>query len=76
MFGLANNHMTDFSYNIPKFINEFSKNNINTIGFGDKLKKARLPYINTNENIVILVFGWDAIRCKTDGLPRSRFCHL
>jgi len=61
---LANNHFFDFSISINSQKNELKRNGIEAVGAGENLESASQPFISENENIVVLTFGWNVIRCK------------
>lgn len=60
----ANNHVTDFNYNIKQYKSFFTSNHITPIGLGETVSEASKPFLNHAEKIVILSFGWETIRCK------------
>lgn len=60
---LANNHVTDFDYNISKFLNSFININIFPIGFGGNILNASEPFICDKENLIVLNYGWKTIKC-------------
>lgn len=60
---LANNHVKDFEFDPYKFIDIFSSNDIQTVGFGNSLAEACKPILFDDK--VILNFGWPVIGCQT-----------
>ena len=60
----ANNHVSDFSYDLPSYLSTFTKAGIKTIGLGNDIMEAGNPFIDENEKLLVLSFGWETIRCK------------
>lgn len=60
----ANNHVTDFNYDINQYKCFFTVNGITPIGVGQTIKEASQPFLNHIEKMLILPFGWETIRCK------------
>ena len=61
---LSNNHITDFDINLDHLKDLLLKNDIQSFGAGANIKEASTPYINHDEKLVALAFGWDVITCK------------
>ncbi|WP_287642476.1 CapA family protein [Butyricimonas sp.] len=61
---LANNHVTDFSFDATSFIMAFNEHCIETMGFGNTIKEAVDYWKYEEEKLIILNFGWEAIKCK------------
>lgn len=67
---LANNHVTDFSFDVDKFVGTFKENGIEVIGFGKNKEESAHYYVSEKENLVVLNFGWQAIKCEPAGLRK------
>ena len=61
---LANNHVTDFDFDVPSFISAFEANGIEIVGFGNTIKDAAGYFKYEDERLVVLNFGWETIKCE------------
>lgn len=61
---LANNHFFDYDFNLSNQINFFKKNKIVPIGAGDNIYNASKPFYFEEENLIVISFGWNVIRCQ------------
>jgi len=64
--GLANNHITDYDYNIQELLTSLNHKDIGHSGAGANLKEAmQASFIEDNDfKYAILSFGWDVIGCQ------------
>jgi len=60
----ANNHTFDYSLDIVQTKQRLKQQRIEPIGFGINLEDASMPYINNQENLIVLAFGWKTIGCQ------------
>lgn len=67
---LANNHVTDFSFDVDKFVSTFKENGIEVIGFGKNKDEAAHYYVSEKEGLVVLNFGWQTIKCEPAGVKK------
>lgn len=61
---LANNHVGDYLFDCKIFLDEFVHSGIGTIGFGENIHQASLPYLDVENKLIVLAFGWETIRCR------------
>lgn len=59
----ANNHSMDYSFSIDNYVKYFKSKGIETIGIGQNISKASKPFIYEPEQLLILSYGWETIRC-------------
>jgi poly-gamma-glutamate synthesis protein (capsule biosynthesis protein) len=69
--GHANNHSTDFEFNIDAYLDYFKDSGISPIGLGNNLEEASAPYIDPKKKLIIIPFGWETIRCKAASNVKS-----
>ena len=64
--GLANNHITDFKYDISSLKQKLLKKDIQSCGAGENFEDAIKPVLIEDEKYkyVVYSFGWDVIGCK------------
>lgn len=64
--GLANNHITDYNYDIVRLKNDLNQNGISSVGAGKDLEDAIRPSFIEDKNFkyIIFSFGWNVIGCK------------
>jgi len=61
---LANNHIFDYDIDIAEQVEYLSSAGIAAVGAGSDLSNACRPYYCNDENLVVLSFGWNVIRCR------------
>lgn len=62
---LANNHVTDFHFDVTSFIRTFEDCYMKTVGLGNTLIEAANNWKCEEEKLIILNFGWQTIKCKS-----------
>jgi hypothetical protein len=60
----ANNHVSDYKYNLKSYFQYFTDGGITPIGFGENINEASRPFVFDEEKLIVLSFGWEVIRCK------------
>lgn len=73
---LANNHVTDFDFDVPSFISAFEANGIEIVGFGNTIKDAAGYFKYEDERLVVLNFGWETIKCEPADLTGRGLIHI
>lgn len=78
---LANNHVTDFEFDADLFVNEFKDKGFQIAGFGKNMDEASCYFRYEEEKIIVLNFGWQAIKCvpagsKTRGVNPYRYHYV
>lgn len=61
---LSNNHIFDYPVNITQQKSFLADAGIASIGAGENLSEAAHPYYNEAENVLVISFGWNVIRCQ------------
>jgi hypothetical protein len=61
---LSNNHFFDYPVDVKRQKDFFFDAGIEAIGAGSNITEASAPYYNHDEDIVVISFGWNVIRCK------------
>ncbi|MEE8057523.1 MAG: CapA family protein [Pseudomonadales bacterium] len=61
---LSNNHFFDYPVDVDRQKSLFSDAGIASIGAGSNTAEAAAPYYNQDEDMLVVSFGWNVIRCK------------